>query len=78
MWRLDNRLIPGFKKKFPGKKIILIEGNAPYHKAQSTEYYPEGKSPDYATKGLNAHVDGGRTLYPSKAGRRNQFAHRPD
>jgi hypothetical protein len=30
--------------------------NASYHKAQNTEYYPEGKGPDSASKGLNTHV----------------------
>jgi hypothetical protein len=53
---LDNRLIPAFKKIFPGKKMILVMDNASYHKQQSTEYYPEGKGPNSATKGLNAHV----------------------
>jgi transposase len=36
--------------------MILVMDNASYHKAQNTEYYPEGKGPETASKGLNAHV----------------------
>jgi transposase len=55
-WWLHNRLIPGFEATFPNKKMILVMDNASYHKQQSTEFYPEGKGPATASKGLNAHV----------------------
>ena len=28
---VDWRLLPSFNKKYPGKKMILVADNAPYH-----------------------------------------------
>ena len=39
MW-LENRLIPSFKKKYPGKKMILVMGNASYHNAHEEDWVP--------------------------------------
>jgi hypothetical protein len=55
-WWLRNRFILACEAQFPGKKMILMTNNASYHKQQSTEYYPEGETPEITTKGLNAHV----------------------
>jgi hypothetical protein len=55
-WWLENRLFPVFKAKHPGKKMILVMDNASYHHQLNTDFYPEGKTPASATKGLNAHV----------------------
>ena len=55
-WWVENRLIPGFEAQFPGKKMILVMDSASYHHQMNTEYYPEKKTPDNATKGLNVHV----------------------
>lgn len=35
---LKNRLMPAFKKKYPGKKMILVMDNAKYHKERGPEW----------------------------------------
>ena len=40
---MKNRLIPAFKAKFPGKKMILIMDNAGYHKHRGEGWYTPKK-----------------------------------
>ena len=43
---VKNRLVPAFKKKYPGKKCILMLDNAPYHHAMVSD----GFRPDNMSK----------------------------
>jgi hypothetical protein len=62
-WWVENRLIPAFEKLYPGKKMVLVMDNASYHHEHNTEFYPAGKTPANATKGLNARVGKQRGLH---------------
>lgn len=49
MWYtwLENRLIPAFRARYPGKKVILVMDNASYHKGRDDDW----KSPSEMRKG---------------------------
>ena len=51
-WWLENRLIPAFEKIYPGKKRILVMDSATNHHHMNTDYYPEKKTPDSASRKL--------------------------
>lgn len=46
MYWVQNRLVPAFRLKYPGKKCILVLDNAPYHHAM----VKDGFRPDSMTK----------------------------
>ena len=46
MYWVQNRLVPAFEARYPGKKMILIFDNAPYHHS----LMPDGFRPDGMSK----------------------------
>ncbi|CAN0447032.1 unnamed protein product, partial [Scytosiphon promiscuus] len=46
---IEKRLVPVFREKYPGYKMILILDNAPYHHGMPADW----KSPLLATKEAN-------------------------
>ena len=45
MYWVENRLVPAFETRFPGKKMILILDNAPYHHSLVADgFRPDGMS----------------------------------
>ena len=45
MYWVENRLVPAFKARYPGKKCILMLDNAPYHHAMVDDgFRPDGMS----------------------------------
>ena len=50
---LHTRLIPAFEEKYGSdRKMVLVMGNVSYHHELNHEYFPKGKTPSNAPKGL--------------------------
>ena len=50
---LHTRLIPAFEEKYGSDmKMVLVMDNASYHHELNHEYFPKGKTPSNAPKGL--------------------------